>query len=78
MQDQGARNGAQENARQSARLDKALKGASQRCESKVQDIGFYKLARQKFKTLDSTKMQHKGALHMRHMQKEGTSHTEGI
>ena len=35
-------------------------------------IGFDKLARQKFKTLDSTKVQDKGALHMRHVGRDGT------
>ena len=54
-----------------ARLDIGFKGASQRSKSKVQDIGVYKLARQKFKTLDSTKMQDKRALHIRHIGREG-------
>ena len=70
MQDQGARNGVQKSARQSARLDIGLKGAKQIKGTRHRLL-------QTCKT-DSTKMQHKGALHMRHMQKEGTSHTEGI
>ena len=58
-----------------ARLDIGFKGASQTCKSKVQDIEFDKRSRHKFKTLDSTKVQDKGALHIktcrkrRHMRK---------
>ena len=37
------------------------------CKAKVQDIGFDKFARKKFETLDSTKVQDKGALHIKHI-----------
>ena len=47
---------------------------TQRCKSKTQIKGARHRLLQTCKT-DSTKMQHKGALHMRHMGREGTSHT---
>ena len=46
--------------------------ARQRCKSKVQEIGFDKLVKQKLKTLDSRKVQNKGGLHIRHIGREGT------
>ena len=49
MQDQGARNGAQKSARQSARLDIGLKGASQRHKSKAQDLCGCKVRMHKLK-----------------------------
>ena len=50
-------NGAQKSARQRHKTRHRIqKCASQKCKSKVQDVGFDKFARQKFMTLDSTKV----------------------
>lgn len=62
----------------SARLAIGFKGASQRCKSKVQDIGFDKHSRHKFKTLDSTKVQDNGVLHIRYIEENAHDRLQDI